>query len=155
MLKNIIRRSLHLLTFLSGEGSWKLRSYEEKVLTAVFGSLDLGTQILVKSQLMQKYFVERIPTGKINVLRFYDLKEEYLIHDQRFCDLLYKVSIKVDGKKQIANVTFYKGRIFSIEFKNPGKYYLGKTIEVGEVKLGNTENSYTRNIDRSEHEEEA
>jgi len=152
MIRNLLRRCLHLLTYLSGEGSWELRTYESKIIDAVIESLDEDIKPIALSQLGGNYFIERIPKGRINVFRFYSKESISKISDSKFSDLLINITINVDGKKEVAHVTFYKGYFFSIEFKNPGKFYIDKKIETLDVKIGKDNQSYTVDIDRIEHQ---
>jgi hypothetical protein len=106
---------------------------------------------VLRSQLNQKYFVERVPAGRINVFRFYQDQSERQIEDPAFSDMLLNVRITVDGREQTAHVTFRKGCIFSLEFKKPGDFYDGKSLTVLDVKPGTPSQTYTRAIDRMEH----
>jgi len=98
----------------------------------------------------QKYFIERT-NKRINVFRFYTPNDALKVQEPEFSDMLVNVQIAVDGKKQTAHVTFYKGYLFSIELKKPGKEYAGKKITAQNVTTGNPGQSYTRAIDRREH----
>ena len=147
----IFRRFLHLLHYLSGEGTWQLRPLEKLVIDAVINELSPPTAGLVRRQLEQPLFIERIPAGRINVLRYYRLDESLRISEADFSDKLFKVRIAVDGNGQTAHVTFYEGYIFSVEFKNPSRFYVGKKIELRGVATGAPGHSYTREIDEAEH----
>jgi hypothetical protein len=141
-----------LLRYLTGGGSWRLRSSERIVLEAAISALEPTLQSQVRTQLQHKYFVERTSVGKrIVVLRFYAANPELRIADPDFDDLLLKVRISVDGAKQSSHVTFYKGYIFSIEFKKPQAFYEGKQLHVLDVIRGRPNDSFTRAIDRREH----
>jgi hypothetical protein len=60
-----------------------------------------------------------LAAGRIDILRFYRVDESLKIREEDFSDKLFKVRMTVDGRSQTAHVTFYKGHIFSVEFKNP------------------------------------
>jgi hypothetical protein len=140
----------YLLHFAFGEGSWRLRSHENSVLDAVLAHVSDDVRALVKSQLQQKYFVERT-NKRISVLRYYAPADALRIRDSEYWDLLLRVQIVVDGKKEFAHVTFYKGYLFSVEFKKAGRSYLRSTLTVAGVAQGKPRDSYTRAIDRLEH----
>ena len=144
-------RAWDFLAFLSGDGSWRLRTLEKLVIDAVTAELPDSIAILVRRQLEQPFFIERIPAGRINVFRFYHVNESLRIREEDFSDKLFKVRITVDGVSQTAHVTFYKGHIFSVEFKNPSRFYVGKKIELRSVAAGAPKHSYTREIDEAEH----
>jgi len=112
--------------------------------------LDERARKLVGQQLAQRYFIER-SNNRINRFSFYDPNDDLRVPDEAFSDLLIKVKFRVDGRRQTAHVTFYKGNLFSIEFKKPGKFYLGKNLEIGDVEIGKPSQSFTRAIDRLEH----
>jgi hypothetical protein len=151
VIKALFRRLLHLITFISGEGSWGLKKHEIIILDAVIEILDQQKKILVSKQLKQSFFVERIPDGRINVFRFYYKPDELKINSFEFNDLLFRVYISVDNERQVAFVTFYKGYIFSLELKNPSKYYYAKSINTYDVETGRSSESYTIEIDKEEH----
>lgn len=151
MIRQVLRRINHLLHFLSGDGSWKLRAYESDLINAVIGCLAPRIQTLVRAQLEEEFFVERMPAGRINVIRFYATDKQLTIPDPEFDNLLFNVAIEVDGRRQIAHVTFHNGYVFSIELKKPAKFYAGKMMRIAEVKQGNAGQSYTKAIDRMEH----
>ena len=145
------RRFLHFLHYLSGDGSWQLRGLERLVIEAVINELSPSIANLVRRQLEQAFFIERIPAGRINVLRFYRVDDSVRIREADFSDKLFKVQLIVEGRSETAHVTFYEGHIFSVEFKNPSRFYVGKKVEIRSVAGGVPENSYTREIDEAEH----
>ncbi len=147
----LVRQLLHFITYLSGEGSWRLREHEKIILNAVISKLSENHRKLVEQQLKEKFFIERIPDGRINVFRFYQPKPDLKIEDEEFDDLLFKVYIIVNGKKQISHVVFYRGYLFSIEMKKPGKFYRGEDLAIEKVLKGKSSQSYTEAIDRLEH----
>jgi hypothetical protein len=152
VLKQVFRRTNHLLHFLSGDGTWRMTALETKCVDAAMSHLPEAVRDLVRAQLRQPFFVERIPAGRINVFRFYSPDPGLRIPDPAFLDSLVNVRLVVDGKPQVAHVTFYKGYVFSVELKKPAKYYVGKTVIVVEVTTGRSgESSYTRALDRAEH----
>ena len=108
-------------------------------------------QKVIGDQLSQAFFVERIPAGRINIIRFYEPDKKLALSDPMFSDLLIKVRMLVAGVEQVAHVMFYKGYIFSIEFKKPGKWFVGKAIAINEVKPDSPNETYTTEIDRIEH----
>lgn len=150
-LSELFYRSWDLLHFVSGEGSWSLHPHEQVVIDAAVNSLATDEQDLARKQLDQDFFVDRTSNGRINVLRFYDGDKRRRIEDPAFDDRLLCVRIAVVGARQTAHVTFYKGIIFSVEFKKPGKFYAGKRVKVVDVGLGSPHQTYTRGIDRLEH----
>jgi hypothetical protein len=125
-----------------------------EVLVAALAHLPDDVRALVERQLQQKYFVERT-NKRINVLRYYAPAEALRIKSPDFSDLLLKVQLIVDGKKEFAHVTFYNGYLFSIEFKKAGRSYANRTLAVAAVTPGRPRDSYTRAIDRLEHGRDA
>ncbi len=150
-MREAFYRAWDFLHFLSGDGSWRLRPLEEDVIEAVINELSPSIATLVRRQLEQAFFIERIPAGRINVLRFYRVDDSVRIRETDFSDKLFKVRLIVEGHSETAHVTFYEGHIFSIEFKNPSRFYVGKKVEIRSVAGGAPENSYTREIDEAEH----
>lgn len=144
------RRFLHLLSFVSGEGGWRLYPHEQAVVDAASGDLPTEFREQVSAQLEQPFFVER-SSKQVSVLRFYKPDSRLAIADAAFNDRLVKVRIEIDGRKQEAHVTFYKGYIFSVEFKKPRKFYVGKQITICDMSQGKPDESYTRALDRLEH----
>ncbi len=145
-----INRYLH---FLCGSGSWRLLPHEEAILDACIAHLPKEVAELARGQMSQKFFMERMTDGRINVIRPYGNMSADIIRLSGFDDRLYKVRIKVDAKTMTAHVTFNKGRVFSIETKKPTKYFKGKRLQVLGVAEGRSSETYTHVIDRSEHGE--
>lgn len=150
-LKELARRLNHFLSYVFGEGSWSIKAHEKSVLNAALGELDEDARELAGRQLARSFFVERTSGGRINIIRFYDPVAELRLPSDDFSDLLVKVKVKVDGRQQTAHVTFYKGLLFSVEFRKPGKFYAGKELETVDVSIGKPSQSYTHGIDRLEH----
>ena len=143
-----INRYLH---FLTGGGSWRLLPHEEAILDACLAALPQGAQEPARRQLKEKFFLERMTDGRINVVRPYGDADANIINSAGFDDRLYRVKIKVDGEAVTAHVTFNKGRVFSIETKKQTKFFKGKSLEVLGVIEGRSSDTFTRVIDRSEH----
>lgn len=149
-MRSILRHAGHWLHFFFDSGSWRLRPLESLVVDAVIGQIPASHADRLRKQLQQPYFVERT-NSRINVIRL-DRPEEHLkIPGLDFTDKLYKVSLAVDGANEIAHVTFYKGFIFSVEFKKPRHFYANKRVEVRSVAVGSPKQTYTREIDQAEH----
>ena len=143
-----------ILSYLWREGDWRLRPLHQAVINRLLTCLDSSTSSKIRSQLEQKYFMQFIPEGRINTFFFKNLSDDLLISDPAFQDCLFKVEVFADGRKQRAQVTFYKGRIFSVEFKKPHKFFVGKDIKIGSVTLGKPKDTFTAVIDRAAHGQE-
>jgi hypothetical protein len=142
------------LCYLWGEGDWKLRPFHQQVIEAVVDYLDAEKGNKIKLQLEQQYFMQFIPEGRINTFFFRKLPDDLVIRDPAFQDCLFKVEVFADGRKHYAQVTFVKGRILSIEFKKPHKFFVGKDIQIGTVTPGQPKDSFTAVIDRAAHSSE-
>jgi hypothetical protein len=146
----LLNRLWDFLFFVFGEGSWSLRPYEIIVVKAALSSLSEEIRGKIEHQLKSSYFVER--TNKhISVIRFYHPNDHLRLDGAEFQDALIRVSTRVDGIVVTTNVTLYKGLIFSVETKKPGKFFAEKKIEVLGVELGKTSQTITGAIDRLEH----
>jgi hypothetical protein len=157
MFSKEIRRPLRLmdrmLGYIGGHCAWSMNFLLLSILDAFRPALGKDIKARVESQLSQPYFITFEHSGRVNTFFFepLELEPELRISDPAFADRLYKVEMFVDGRKQHAHVTFYKGRIFSIELKRPFKFYDGKNIRFGAVTLGKPKESMTGAIDRFEH----
>lgn len=140
-----------VLLFLFREGGRSLISIEKSVILSA--AEWLGPKVLekVKQQLEEKFFIERT-NNRVSVFRFVNRHERCALELPDFADRLVKVRLDVDGKPEVAQVTFYKGFIFSVEFKGPHKQYGKRDVRVIEVFEGKPSDSYTIEIDRSEHD---
>lgn len=138
---------------LTGSGDWKLRPIQQQLLDAFLPSLEPELRDLVEQQLKQPFYMQFWNDGRISPFFFknFNLPRELRIPHPEFADRLYKVALFVDGRKQQAHVTFYKGRIHCLEFRKPFKFYEGKDIRFGEVTVGKPKQSYTGALDRLEH----
>jgi hypothetical protein len=147
----MLRKILHFITYLSGEGSWNMLPHEVTITKSVLNHFDENVSKLLEKQLSTDFFMERIPDGRINILRFYSFDDNLRISLQEFSDLMIKVGLLVDGKREVAQVSFYNGYIFSIELKHPRKFYVAKPVEIKDIETGLREESYTNEIDKAEH----
>ncbi|MEM9631811.1 MAG: hypothetical protein AAGA50_10830 [Pseudomonadota bacterium] len=145
-----LRRLLHMLTFLSGEGSWSLRPVEAQLIKAALDHIDEADGKLLASQLSESFFVERI-NPRIVVLRFYKIGSDQVVCSPDFEDKLIRVHFVADGKRQVSNVCVFEGVIFSVEMKDPRLLRKAKQLTVEKVVAGTPKQSLTRVIDRSEH----
>jgi hypothetical protein len=150
----IFEKLNNLLCYLWGEGDWKLRDLHRQIIDKLMTQLEARVSDKIKSQLGHKYFIQFIPEGRINTFFFDKLPNDLLISDSGFQDCLFKVEVFADGRKQQAQVTFYKGRIFSMELKKPHKFFVGKDIKIGSVTLGKPKDTFTAVIDRAAHGQE-
>lgn len=151
MLKEILYRCWDFSLFMTGEGSWRLRPIEALVLDAVKKNVEDSVLFLLEKQLSQKYFIQRMNSSRVNTIIFYNKDEAYKINDSQFEDLLFKVELIIDKKKQNAHITFFEGYISTIEFKKVKSFYDGKTIDIAGVRLGKLDMSHASAIDRVEH----
>lgn len=152
-VKNIAQYIWDLLYFLFGEGNWKLHDHERMVLDAAINTMPEHAQNFYNSQLKSTLFAQRTPK-QVCRPRFYPVayqRDLRFFDDEEFSEKVIDVQISVDGRKEIANVEFYKGRIESIQFKHPPKYYASKVITVIGVKPGKVGRTHADAIDRLEH----
>jgi hypothetical protein len=145
-----LRRLLHTLTFLSGEGSWSLRPIEAQLIEAALGHIDEADRKLLESQLKESYFVERI-NPRIVVLRFYKIRSDHVVRSPEFEDKLIRVHVLADEKRQVSNVNIFQGVVFSVEMKDPQRLRNAKHLTVEKVVSGTPKQSLANVIDRSEH----
>lgn len=151
VVKEGLYRVWDALHYLFGDGGWKLNSLEQLVAKAAICSFAEEIQGLLEAQIQQRYFVERMSKGRINVLRFYSPDRRLTVQDPRFADMLVVVRIAIDGREQDAHVVFLRGYLFSIEFRDKAAFYANRAVEVRSVRIGNPKKTYTRSIDRVEH----
>ena len=133
------------------EGQWSIDRIHADIIEAVLLHLDSGDSECIRAQINHRYFFSWMSSGRINVFFFYRRDQLPLIPGLEFMDCLFKVQLKVDNRRYCAHVTFYKGRIFSVEFKKPRKFFLGKEYSIGAVTRGEPKDTFTRIIDRAEH----
>ncbi|MBK8631690.1 MAG: hypothetical protein IPN84_16315 [Sphingomonadales bacterium] len=146
-------RSFFLWTgSLSGDGSRKIRPIHQDLLNKFLPTLEDEIQLVVVNQLEQPFYMQ-FNDGMVSIFYFddFNLSPSLRISHPEFRDRLYKIEMFVDGRKEWAHITFYKGRIFSIEFKNNFKFYKNKDVIFGAVVLGKSKQSYAGAIDRLEH----
>jgi hypothetical protein len=145
-----------LLFFLTGEGSWALRPHERIVLEAAIANLPDHAQKLMRPLLKQTVFVQRSHV-QVSYPRFYStfyVQNRSAIEDEFFVQNVLSVQIDVDEERQSAQVEFFKGRISSIQFKKPAKFYAGKEVKAMSVKPIKPNLSHAAAIDRLEHGKE-
>jgi hypothetical protein len=141
-----------LLYFLTGEGTWQLRAHEKIVLDAAIATLSIDIKEELCTQLNQRVFVQR-SHRQISRPRFYSTANanQKLNENSELWHKLLIVELDIGGKKERAHIEFYRGRVDSIQFKHPGKFYNGKAVKVLSVKAGNPSLSHAAAIDRREH----
>lgn len=138
---------------LTGSGAWKLRPLQQQLIDTFLPALDLDIRDLLEQQLAQPFFMQFWHKGRVSPFFFknFRLPREIRLPCPEFQDCLYKIEMFVDGQKQQAHIVFTSGRIYSIEFKKPFKFYEGKEIRFGVVTLGKEKHSLAVAIDRQEH----
>lgn len=151
MATQLLRRTLHFIKHLSGEGGWHFYRHEKDVIEKALSIFSVDVACAVNNKIKEGIFVDRMLSGKICVIRYYGEKDSHLIKNKIFDDLLVKVRLVVGGSSDVANVIFYRGSLFSVEFKNPSSFYIKNDVEICSAMLGNPKDSYTEAIDRQEH----
>jgi hypothetical protein len=153
LLGRLFRSFSHWTERLLGSGDRKLRAIHQQLLDVFMPTLEPDIRLLLEKQLAQPFFMQFWHGGKISPFFFehFRLPKEIRLPCPEFEDKLYKVEMFVDGRKQQANVVFVDGRIYSIEFKKPFKFYESKDIRFGAVTLGKSKQSLAVAIDRAEH----
>jgi hypothetical protein len=149
----LVRFFWDLLYFLTAEGSWNLRANERVVIEAVTDSLPAEAQALLRSQLGGIKFVQR-SHKQISRPRFYAapyLLDRRPVANAEHSEMVVEVQLEVDGVSEVAHVEFYSGRVDSIQFKRPSKYYAGKNLRVMGVRPGRPARTHAAAIDRREH----
>lgn len=133
------------------DGFWGMRQPTRMIANHFIGSRNEVDSRKLNEQLLQPFFQSWWNQGRINPIFHYLLDPESLLEGEEYQDGLFRVEMRVEGKKQHANVVFVTGRLFSIELPKPIKFYKDKEIQLGAVKRGNNRQSVTRAIDRLEH----
>ena len=151
LLKTALQIASDGISYLSNEGSWSMKEHERVVVDAVLSQLDSIHENHFYSQLERPFFIERSNKGRINIFRPYgdvlDISE--LFPD--FSDTLYSVHFYVEKSRNKANVSFYKGNLFSVEFQKPYSFFQDAKLKVESVIRGYSDDSFTRTIDSYEH----
>ncbi|WP_162267096.1 hypothetical protein [Luteimonas abyssi] len=141
---------LHFLKFICGEGSWSLRPYELLVIEEALGVMDEADASVVRSNL-NGIFVDRMSSGRICVIRYPRDRHLVKLAESSYDDMLIEVTVAVEGRKEVAHVTFYRGLLFSVEFKKAGRWYKRKSVKVIGAVRGLVQSSYSNQIDKAEH----
>jgi hypothetical protein len=149
-MDHLPRRLAHCVLFIFGDGGWALKPIERQIVEAAVRSLADDLQALINLQLDQPLFIERT-NNRVSVLRHYAAEPQCKLPGSEWDDAVTNVYIEVEQAKQIAQVTFYSGYLFTVEMKKPRRFYSGRPVKVLAVKPGNSKRTYTRIIDRSEH----
>ncbi len=153
LVRSILNFLWDLLYFCSGEGTWRLRAHEIIVLEGTLASLPNDSQNLLRAKLNQVIFVQR-SHKQISLPRFYSspyVPDQSSVVSGDLSNGLLSVQLDVEGQKQSAHVEFFQGRVWSVQFKNPSKFYAGKVVNVLGVKAGNPRFMHAAAIDRAEH----
>jgi hypothetical protein len=145
------KHCLHLIGYLEGAGGWSFTPLQQAMVEAVLDTLDPHVARTVEEQLRHRFWRDDHNEGRVNPIFFYDPEDVPKITDPIFEDCLFRVRLRVDDIRQVAHVTFYRRRIFSVEFKKPKEFFEGKAIEIEGVELGRTSDTITRTINRAEH----
>ncbi len=153
LIGRVFRSFSHFTEVLGGSGAWKLRPLQQQLIETFLPSLDLDIRALLEQQLAHPFFMQFWHKGRVNPFFFdnFQLPREIRLPCPEFQDRQYKIEMFVDGQKQHAHIVFTSGRIYSIEFKKPFKFYEGKEIRFGAVTLGKQNQSLAATIDRAEH----
>ncbi len=153
IVKSLAHFMWDLLYIPFGEGTWRLRPHEWTVIEAAVDFLPEHAQALLRSQLSGITFVQRTHS-QISLPRFYTkpyCPDRRAIEDSEYAAKIVDVQIDVEGVKQVAQVEFFQGRIDSVQFKRPAKFYAGKTVKATGVRFGKLGRAHAAAIDRLEH----
>jgi hypothetical protein len=150
MLKRFLSGLDQWLHYIGGTGSKLLLPYEKVIVDAVVNFLPEEKKSLVLRQLAEKFFVDR-SNRRISVVRLEKTQPDLRISDSSFDDLLLIVRLTINGKKEVANVIFHRGLIFSVETRQCRKFYNDVNVNVVGVETGKPRQSLTYVIDRAEH----
>lgn len=150
MINSIFQSVLSALLAVSGEGSWRLRANEVKLINALIDYLPSPVGVSVKNQLEKRPFIER-SSKQIVLIRANEVAIASVIDDPEYDDALFIVEHTLDGIPKIANVTFYKGFIFSIELPTSIMKYQSSEVKVLAVRKGKANQTLTQKIDQAEH----
>lgn len=155
VIKPILNFLWDILFFITGEGSWNLRSHERIVLEAVIDQLDTPAQGILRSLLRQKMFIERANSRVVRP-RFYTahyarlrMPIEYLGDEIK----AYEVVIDVAGHNQRAHAVLFRGNIDSIQLASSKDFYNGKIVRALKVSEIDPRFTIAGEIDREEHGE--
>ena len=151
LAKRIFSLPNDFLCILGGEGAWHLCHPTEAVIEYFLGTRKPSEAAKIRDQLAQPFLQRTYNQGRISPIYHYMLDPDSLHEGEEYRDSLFQVEMQVDGKKQRSHVTFFQGRLFSVELPKPLKFYKGKSIVFGDVKPGKTSQSITRAINRLEH----
>ncbi|WP_421700990.1 hypothetical protein [Aliiroseovarius sp.] len=146
----ILSEANRFLMSVSGEGGRSLKPYEAQMVWAVLEVLPAETSQLVQAQLAGRFFVDR-SNPRIHSLHFDRRDARLAVADEGFDDALFKLSMRVDGKRQTGRVTYYKGYLFSVETPKPEKTYRDAEIEILSVTRASPKASLAHIVDRLEH----
>lgn len=149
-LRKLLRNIGRVDHFVFGTGSWMLKSHEAQIIDAVLDQIDQADALKVRAQLKTQYFIDRT-NKRIVTIHFDDRPNELSLESQAFLDCLYVVNLLVNGTPQKAQVTFYRGFLFSVELRKPEEFNDSAKIEVVKILRGRAKDSLTAAIDRQEH----
>lgn len=142
----------HLLKHASKEGDWAFSPIELLIIHQVIDSLDERDRSPALLQLEQAFFKSAWNKGRINVVFPYFLENFPYLDKKRFADRLFSVRLRSEGgRNSRSNVTFFDGRLFSIEFSITSAERNNANWTIESVTEGRPRQSFTRSIDRSEH----
>jgi hypothetical protein len=156
VVKSLLNLLWDLVYSLTGEGSWRLRPHEEKVLIAAFSFFDDEIQKCLHGLLSCRIFVQR-SNKKVSLPRFYCrlyVRSARPLSGLEFEDNVINVRIAVRGKTEIAQVAFFCGGIESIQFKEKPEYYSSQVVQIVSVFKGNPDATHAAARDRMEHGKE-
>jgi hypothetical protein len=109
--------------------------------------------IKLDAQLAQPFYQQWWLKGRINPIFYYALDPETLLESPEYQESLFRVEMRVDGKKLFTNIEFSRGRLYSVQLPRPILFFKDKEIILGVVTHGTLKQSYTRAIDRVEHDQ--
>ncbi len=140
--------------YLFREGRWRADPMHLDLINAVQNYVSGDIANVIGEQLQRPYFISWWSKGRINVFFFYRRDRLPIISDPKFRNALFSVDLRLEGRKRKAHVTFYEGRVFSVELKLPRKVYKNKEYRIGAVTEGKPKDTFTAVIDRTAHGKE-
>jgi hypothetical protein len=151
LLKRTLSFPNDVLFILGGSGSWRLQFPVKEIVAHFVAGLPVHEADMIRQQLAQPHMHRWWLKGRLNGIYFYSLDSDTLLDDPAYKDCLFQIEMRVDGRRQRAEVAVFRGHISGVDLPKPASFYRGKTLEFGAVKRAQRQKSIAHALDRLEH----
>ena len=139
---------------ITKDGSWWLRDYEKRLIEAAIKTLDSEEQNIIRKQLRNPFYIQRIHRDRMNDIFFYvPERAPKLVKPAEF--QVAKLRLKSGRRRVNVSIKTFEGYIRALRFYKDPREIVREEFSIEVLEVGGTnDDSIARELDREEHGDE-